>query len=448
MKRIIALVLALCAVLGFAGCSKKKLAESKPVNAEKTEVKKTEEAFGYPEIKNPLTWEKINAIPVAKGDMTTDQLRQICVDFMRLQLSFEWTPDHDHDYKIETEMHNNKPMSFKKGEIYAGIPYRAGSNVGQSGNLYTIMELYDPETGILSSEGLSTDRLTSLISNHCSSSCYWAWSRVVNTMYGTADDFSKAGLSNANMTKERGFLPVGPYTYSGVDSWSDGDGTRAVAEANGEQVMYQSYAATGLADGLIQLYPKGTSRANHVMMVCAEPVVTRLPNGKIDGENSYLTIFEQTSSPTELRVENGKTVMMEGRVDKTVTFKSLFESSYLPFTFAEFIGDDPVEDRTLAMVSKNNAEILDLKALRNAVLTSNYAISCVSVTATAPDGKVVYTRNAHPAKTGTFSYDLYLAVSPTPIDLEKDGNALKISVQLGNGEQIVLYENGQFPPLV
>ena len=38
-------------------------------------------------VAEPLTWEKLNAIPVANASMSTDELRKICTDFMRLQLS-------------------------------------------------------------------------------------------------------------------------------------------------------------------------------------------------------------------------------------------------------------------------------------------------------------------------------------------------------------------------
>ncbi|MBQ3075788.1 MAG: hypothetical protein IJC26_06930, partial [Clostridia bacterium] len=111
MKKAFAMLLAALAVLG-GGCSSIEpvtVTEEAETHAV-TEEKVTEEAFCYPKVISPLTWEKIDAIPVANGNMTSDQLRQICVDFMRLQLSFEWTPDRDHDFNIETEMHNNKPM--------------------------------------------------------------------------------------------------------------------------------------------------------------------------------------------------------------------------------------------------------------------------------------------------------------------------------------------------
>ncbi|MBQ3074639.1 MAG: hypothetical protein IJC26_01100, partial [Clostridia bacterium] len=377
----------------------------------------------------------------ANGNMTSDQLRQICVDFMRLQLSFEWTPDRDHDFNIETEMHNNKPMRFEKGTLYAGIPYRAGNHCGSSGNPYTVMELYDPETGVLSSEGKTTDQWTALITNHCSSSCYWAWSRVVNTMFGSSDDFTRQGWSNARMVQKEGFLTVGPYTYTGVSRWDEGDGTRAVCEANGEQVMFRSYAAMLPGDGLIQLYPKGNTNANHVQMLATKPEVTYLPDGSIDGENSFLTILEQTSTPKETKREDGETVWVEGGIDKCIPFQNMFKASYIPFTFAEFHGENPVEPLEFHLTHKNGDEVNSLSALRDSTLTANYPISSVKIRATDSGGKETYLRYAHPDKIGSFFYEMYLAVSQTPLTHEKKGDRVEISVQFGNGEAAVLYQS-------
>lgn len=443
MKKHLALLLALCSLLSTVGCStleEQALPQSEETTAA-AEEKTAEEDFVYPKVLSPLTRERILEVPVATGEMTSDQLRGICVDFMRLQLSFEWTPDRDLEYKIETEMHNNKPMCFEKGTLYAGCPYRAGNNSGKSGNPYTVMELYDPETGVLSTEGLTTDQVTALITNNCSSSCYWAWSRVINTMFGSSDDFTRRGWSNGRMIQSEGFLRVGPYTYTGVSKWEDGDGTRAVCEANGEQVMFRSYAAMLPADGLIQLYPKGNTNANHVQMLAVKPEVAYLPDGSIDGENSFLTVLEQTSTPKRTVREDGAEVWVEGGIDKRISFQRMFESSYIPFTFAEFCGDDPVEPLEFHLTHKNGEEIATLSDLRDSILTANYPISSVKVCTVDKDGTETYLRYAHPDRIGSFTYALFAAVSATPVSREAKGDAVEIVVQFGNGEERTLYKD-------
>ena len=256
---------------------------------------------------------------------------------------------------------------------------------------------------------------------------------VINTMLGSSDDFTRQGWSNARMVHGEGFLRVGPYTYTGISRWDEGDGTRAVCEANGEQTMYRSYAAMLPADGLIQLYPKGNSSANHVQMLAVKPEVVYLPDGSIDGENSFLTILEQTSTPKKTTREDGETVWVEGGIDKRISFEKMFKSSYLPFTFAEFHGEDPVEPLEFHLTHKNGEEITSLAQMRDAKLTANYPISSVHIIARDADGKTTYERYAHPSRTGSFSYDLFSAVSVAPMSLEKKGDRIEVTVQYGNG---------------
>ena len=68
-------------------------------------------------------------------------MRKLCTDFMRLQLSFVWTPSKTLEYTLAGL---NKPMIFHRGRVYGGFPYRS---FNANGNLYTLMEYYDPETG-------------------------------------------------------------------------------------------------------------------------------------------------------------------------------------------------------------------------------------------------------------------------------------------------------------
>ena len=66
-------------------------------------------------VKDPLTWEDIEAIPVAKASMTSDELRQICADFFRLMQTFRWTPSQDFNYNINS----TRPVNgvIKEGQV-------------------------------------------------------------------------------------------------------------------------------------------------------------------------------------------------------------------------------------------------------------------------------------------------------------------------------------------
>ncbi len=111
----------------------------------------------------PLSQAAIDAIPVADSSMTSDQLRQICLDYFNLHLSFQWVPSEDlpvyptgstklfleylqfYTGSSIKEFDQYTGKAIKKGTIYAGIPYQ---NIS-TGNIYRWMEYYDETTGVM-----------------------------------------------------------------------------------------------------------------------------------------------------------------------------------------------------------------------------------------------------------------------------------------------------------
>ena len=116
-------------------------------------------------------------------------------------------------------------------------------------------------------------------------------------------------------------------------------GTDKVCRDNGEQVMYQSYAKLLPADGINATHA-GTW---HVRMVSEAAHVEYAPDGTIDGEKSYVRCIEQASRKDFYTAPDGTKLNVMAGVDLKYTFASLFKSCYIPFTFAEFLGSDPVE---------------------------------------------------------------------------------------------------------
>jgi len=86
---------------------------------------------------------QLAAIPIAKPGMTEDQLRQICVDYLKLEAEFSFKFEEDFTYFIFSQKRYRK---FLGGKVYGGIPYVTRG----AGNLYRLAEIYDPETGVLS----------------------------------------------------------------------------------------------------------------------------------------------------------------------------------------------------------------------------------------------------------------------------------------------------------
>ena len=109
------------------------------------------------DVAEPLTWEKILAIPVATDDMSEQELRQICLDALRLQLTFGWTPN------VETYYHNSMyEKTFYPGKVYGGIPY----NSRCFGNIYKWMYFYDEENGSVRRPGHPGEDLQSVYRRH------------------------------------------------------------------------------------------------------------------------------------------------------------------------------------------------------------------------------------------------------------------------------------------
>jgi len=372
-------------------------------------------------VKTPLQQAHIDAIPVATDAMTEEELRQIVLDFFRLQLTFQWTPKESFAYSITTY---KEPRGFSKNVVYAGLPYQGSS---RAGNLYWVMEYYDPRTGILDNTGMTGQEFSEMLGNHCTSSPFWAWARVVN---------STSRYTNVCMTKHYGFLPVGDYAYDTLQ-WSELEPTKAVCKANGAQRMFEAYALLKPADGIFLFYSLGGN--SHCRMVSSYPEVVRNADGTINGDESYLLFMDQGSGLKDYIAEDGSTVQLQGKVDTKATFAELFSKSYVPFTFAEFLGTDPVEPGQVTLALPESAAVSDLIGGK---IVSNYPIACVLVTMKDAKGKVTYEVRQHSA--GLEIYEMLLgkllSLSRIRSQLEQGEQTMTVQVRISTGQLITAWE--------
>lgn len=341
-------------------------------------------------------------IPIANASMTEAQLRQICVDFIRLETEFPFKFQEDFVYTIESQ---KRPRRLLGGKVYGGMPYVSRG----AGNLYRLAEVYDPETGTLGRDSDIYENIR-LFGNACSGAASMAWSRVVTSAYLGYTMF---------MTEANGFLPVGPYRYprENLTQFIRNDPNevccKTVCSFNGEQTMFESYARMQPADGLVC--------DGHVRMNCAVPVVVRNPDGTIDPDRSYTYIHEQTcytSSRNQLRIApDGSHYVAQGRVDYHNTFRQLLSEGYLPFTFPEF--KDP------SLVQPGRIRLAVEPVLAERVLTANYPISDVFAEL---NGKRYIYRNMEFFRKEVKLGDIFPAEALTP--------DTKIFCQLLNGQML------------
>jgi hypothetical protein len=413
MKKVIVFVLTAAMLMGVCACGGN---VETPAETTTVPVSALKEKTNVAE---PLTWEKINAIPIADDSMTEEQLRQICIDAFRLQLTFGWTPSVTTDY--------NSGMSgktFHKGQVYGGPPYQSG----RFGNIYKWMYFYDEENGMLDlSSGQDT---LAKICNQCTGGALTGWGRVVNSA-------RYAGTNE--ITEANGCLRVGTYIYDeNIKAYGMRD-TYAICNDNGAITMWESYAALRPADGIVN-YKNGDngSGAGHVRMVVSVDVV-RNSDGTVNGLQSTLTYLDQWAVYSDAVQSNGIPYEVEGGVDVVMSFMDVFNNGYLPFTYAELIKQDPVE-KAVAILSVSGDSV-KASDLARATIKSNYIMSDISVSITDGSGKEVYHNDAI-LYTTLMPFDGMVNIAAPKAELEKyaDGShTVTVSTRVSTGEKIVAY---------
>ena len=410
MKRLIAFAILSALCLGMIGCS----APTEPADTTPTTPVDT---FPYPKINQKLTWDAINAFPLKSSDMTEEELRQHCIDFFLFAKTALWIPNSDWSYQ-KTETGSTDEMT--KGLVYGGLPYIGNSG----GNIYRLMDYLNEETGVVDmTEPMLNPKQ---FGNQCANGAGWAWARVINS--------AKYG-STFTMVQSNGYLRVGPYTYDdSIIRFQDGVyNTADVIRDNGAEVMFQSYAALKKADGLVNYVSAG-----HVMMVCTDPVVVYTEDGAIDPSQSHLYIHDQHSAWSEATNEAGDTFQHKNYINKRFSFAELLAESYIPFTFAEFLGTDPVEETQCEF--NHTGETINATQLNAGSVTSNYYISDIYAIIRDSNGNEQHRIVQRAGKVGLTELNFNRLVTSSALEPFADGShTVEIICQLGTGERLTLY---------
>ena len=359
---------------------------------------------------DPTTVEEINALPIATADMTPRELRQLCADFFRMQLTFQWIAETDIAYDIRGRL-----CQLPAGVVYGGSPYSARSF---SGNLYMTMEFYNQETGILTNPGLTDQEFTRLIGNHCTYGPYWGWARVINSI--------SAQFNEGMGLEKNGYIPLGDFTTGDLDTWTGDLDTGVLCRQMGDCL----YTFTNYN---MEEY----KFSSHMRMVSYDPVVVRNEDGTINGEESYLLYMDQGGTWQDRDI-NGDIVRVEGGLDDKVTFKQLFEDNYLAFTFKEFLGLDPVEESVTASTLDELVTVTPAQLLE-ATVTSNYPISHITCSVTDETGAEVYRGNAFAPRIITYEMSLADAVDTEKLS-KLSGQRLAVTCRISTGEIITLFD--------
>ena len=320
----------------------------------------------FTQVNNKLTWDAINAFPIKRSDMTEEEMRKVVVDFYKYSKTVVWVAGSDLKYTVNSTLGRN---TLKTGTVYGGFPY---VSLG-SGNVYRLMDYMDTEKGVL--DAANAGAVDVLFGNQCSISTFWAWGRIINS-------------ANYCYTKDavvaNNFLRVGEYTYpDDLKEFSGVYGTLSVLQDNGEEKMYACYAQVKPGDGLVH-----NNQSGHIIMVTGDTVVVKNADGTIDPEQSFIIYSDQNTPWKVATNEQGDTYNYTSGVDKKMTFTKLFERYYVPFTFKEFCGQDPIEDTEASF--SHTGDTISFDQLFGAKVTANYSISDIYAEVYDAKGNEVY----------------------------------------------------------
>lgn len=296
---------------------------------------------------------------------TVDELRKTAVRAMRDMVTIQWCTDKEIRYNKIGAV-SGKNYYHDPNEIYCGLPYADGQT-----NLFVWLEHYDKATGLVTFDG-DGQWFNAKLGNTCAGSLMWGWSAVCNSLTGN--------YINYNMVMKYGCIPVGDYKYdTSITSYKE-QHTRDICDANGMDVMFESYAKIQMADAIT------SSKTLHTMMSVIDAVVVRDADGKIDGENSYIVVQDQAAGKgPKFREEevDGKIHHFSGKTGYHATFNWLWEKAYIPCTTVELAGLKPYEK---AWVNFAGACVC-MEQLITGMFQSNYPMCLLKVEATDENGK-------------------------------------------------------------
>ena len=424
MKKRVVLLLAVLMLLSLCACG----GEAEGDSGEITRVSAYKSEGEYTDLgADKLSWEGINSVPIKTAGMDITEARQICVDFFRYAKTALWIPDEDYDIWGNAQLNQPEPpdRSLTGGVTYGSLPYISWAR----GTIYRLMDYIDEETGVVDVSRAGAVPMN--FGNQCANGAYVGFARVINSA-----DYGVTG----NMVAKDGFLRLGDYYYQDyLTGYSLEYGTPHIINENGNEVMMESYAKLKAGDGIVYW-----TTAGHVVMIATDAVVERTADGKIDPAKSYVTIIDQATKFLSATSPSGIPYEYEENVDAKWTFQKLLSGKYLPFTFAEWLGTDPIEETEISF--SHTGETISKDELFKAKVTCNYNIFDLYAIFTDSKGNEVCKLAARPLKANVREMQFSKAGEAfemwgdyEDLDPKKDYK-VQIVAQLGTGERPTLWE--------
>ena len=350
------------------------------------------------------------------------------VDFFTYAKTVTWIPADNWDFTHHDD--GTGPDTMTAGQVYGGLPY-----VGHgSSAIYRLMDFIDPETGVVNIHacGGKEHETQKMFGNQCANGAYQGYSRCINSAKYTG---------TPSMTLANGFIPVGDYVYPEYTTkWTVGYNTKAVCAENGEQTIYESYAKLQPGDGIVNY-----TTAGHIIMIAGEPNVVRNEDGTINAAESTIRVVDQAVKFVPYQHPDGgdKCEIAQNAAHES-KFASLFSGGYIPFTYKEWLGEDPIE--VPETTYSHSGDSIELSKLFNTKVKSNYHIYDIYASIYDAVGNEVVKVATH--NKGASNYELKMMRAGEQayvwgnLDSLKAGEeyTVKVYAQLGTGERPDLWE--------
>lgn len=444
LTAILCLLLTAVIAMTFVACGEEKVKVNPKDPKTDVSVYKAE-GFDKSTLKNQVSWEGINQFKPTKEIAElykTDpkaaiaEARQLTVDFFTYAKTATWIPADNWDFTHHSNGEN--PDSMTGGQVYGGLPY-----VGQAASgIYRLMDFIDPETGVVdirtaggepTPDGIAA--LQKYFGNQCAQGAYQGWCRFIN---------SAKYAGTPTMTLARNFIRVGDYEYPDyVNQWTEMYNTVAVCQENGDQVMWESYAKLIPGDGVINF-----TTAGHVMMIVSEPEVIRNEDGTINGNLSHLYITDQHVQFVPYTHPDGGDQCLHARyVNRKFTFAELSaqKAGYIPFTYKEWLGEDPIEMPEYTI--SHSGDTITADQIYATKISSNYHLYDIYCSIYNADGVEVFKTATHSdyaseyeLKFGKAGVAVMNWGDLADVDPAKYEYTVKIYCQSGTGERPTLWE--------
>lgn len=442
---ILCLLLTAVIAMTFVACGGGEEAKVNPGDPKSDVSVYKAEGYEKSTLKNQVSWEGINQFKSTKEiaelyktdpDAAIAEARQVTVDFFTYAKTATWIPADNWDFTHHSNGEN--PDSMTGGQVYGGLPY-----VGMAASgIYRLMDYIDPETGvvdILTAGGeMGADNMPvrqKYFGNQCAQGAYQGWCRFINSA-----DYQ----GTPTMTLAKNFIRVGDYKYPDYTTqWTTSYNTVAVCQENGDQVMWESYAKLVPGDGVINF-----TTAGHVMMIVSEPTVVRNEDGTINGTQSYLYITDQHVQFVSYTHPDGGDQCMHARyVNRKFTFAELSsaKSGYIPFTYKEWLGEDPIE--VPEYTCSHSGDTITKDQIYATKISSNYHLYDIYCSIYNADGVEVFKTatdsdyaSEYELKFGKVGAAVMNWGDLDDVDPSKYEYTVKIYCQSGTGERPTLWE--------